>query len=142
MFGFFKQKKQEERKSSIQLWLETADDAYEQACARRLTSGLAHFFEGTALRYLMQKISHLTEDEDGLSSFRHTVFRKVKTKDNKLKYRRDVTFDDIHISRMVSIPLGTPYSEKWTLTDDENNEKRVCNIERCEDKLHESKGDK
>lgn len=126
----FKPKPDTPKKSTVRLWLESADEAYEFALHRRLTSGLASFFKGDALKYLMSKVNHLTEDEDDLSEYRNVDFVKLKTKDGSTKYKRKVTFEDIHISKNVCVPLGTPYAEKWTLSEDGTN--TITNIERCE----------
>ena len=128
----FGKKKEEVKKSSMQLWLDTANEAYELACSRRLTSVLGDFFTGNALRYLIKKISHLQEDSEGLSTYRKTIFKRIKTNDNTIKYKRYVTFEDVVLSHNVSIPLGTPYTEKWTLSNE--NDTTVYEIEKCEDK--------
>lgn len=131
MFGFFKPKPQQvsKPKSSIHLWLDTAEEEYEFACNRRLTSRLAAFFQGKALDYLMHKIAHIEEDGEGLDTYKNTIFKKLKTKDGSLKYKKEVTYDDIRISNNVSVPLGTPYTEKWTLTDSEDP--KVSDIQKC-----------
>ena len=132
MFGLFKRKHEEHKKSSTQLWLDTADEAYEFACKRRLTSGLGDFFISRALKYIMTKIGRLNEDSESLTTYKTTTFKKLKTKDGSIKYRRDVDYDDVQLSKYVSVPLGESYSEKWTLTD--GPDFKVSEIEHCERK--------
>lgn len=131
MFGFFKKKNKDQEvkpKSKIQLWLDTAEEEYDFACNRRLTSRLGSFFQGEALSYLMNKIAHIAEDSDNLESYKNTTFKKLKTKDGSLKYKKEVTYDSIKLSSNVAVPLGESYTEKWSLT--EEPDLSVTNIEK------------
>ena len=132
MFNFFKPKQPERRQHPTQEWWYEADEAYEFACNRRLTSGLALFFKGAAIKYIMSKITHLKPNSEGMTTYRNTKFKKLKTSDGSIKYKREVTFDDIQLSRYVKVPMGEPYTEKWTLEDNET--KVVSDIERLEPK--------
>lgn len=121
LFGSFKKKPQDRLVS----FLTEADGAYTRAFQVKNVAGLEKYFTRKALSKIMERVRLSEKAYSGLERYKHVNWKKMSDS----LFIKEVTYDDVQISKGVKAPVGDSYNEEWTVIVN-SNEIRVDAIRR------------
>lgn len=110
-------------------FLEKADEAYSKAFQTKNAAGLDAYFTRACLSKMLERIRMSEKVYAGIDRYKHVEWKKLDEDETTTHYLKNVTYDNVQISKGISAAVGTPYSERWTLVR-EKGETKVSEIRR------------
>lgn len=114
MFGFLKPKREDQ---AVIKFLNKANTAWVDACYTGRSPNIYEYFDKPLVSKLSSNLQRTRDAKDGRSSFKHHSWVFSKHEGNTWEFIKNVTYDNVRMAYKVEVPAGEPYSEVWTLQE-------------------------
>lgn len=111
-------------------FLVRADEAYSKAFQTKNAAGLDAYFTRSCLTKMLERLRMSEKVYAGIDRYKHVEWKKLDEDETTTHYMKNVTYDNVQISKGISAAVGESYSERWTLVR-EKGETKVSEIRRC-----------
>lgn len=102
-------------KGDLVAFLKQVDELYMEAYSAKSTRNIAHYMTPQYARTFSNIVTSVNVKYFGDSKYRHTNWSLVSQEDNKIKVKKEVTFDKVKVAGKLAISVATDYSEVWTI---------------------------
>ena len=96
-------------------WLNKVDSAYQRAFQIKNATGLAEYLTRPCMSIIMEQIRFGEKAYSGLTRYQHVNWIKGVQDATGVKWRKEVTYDQIQMSHGVIVPVGDNTTEEWTI---------------------------
>ena len=110
-------------------FLDKAEIAYTRAFQTKNAAGLDTYFTRACLTKMLERMRMSEKAYSGLERYKHVEWKKLDEDDSSVHYLKTVTYDNVQVSKGISVPVGTAFTERWTLVV-ENKITKVSEIRR------------
>lgn len=104
-------------------FLDKADAAYTKAFQTKNTAGLDTYFTRACLTKLLERIRMSEKAYSGLERYKHVNWKKLSDDGTTSVYMKNVTYDNVQISKGISAAVGSNYCERWTIVVEKGAQK-------------------
>ncbi len=106
-------------------FLTIVDDEYVRAFQTKVLGNLDKYLTRLCCTKLMERIRMSEKENVGMSRYRKTEWQRSSDG----TYIKSVSYEDVNMGCGIKVPLGDPYTELWTIVNDDST-KKVSEIRR------------
>lgn len=114
-------------------FLQKADACLDKAFQTQDIRELPRFFEkGECLRSMVKRIQNKENFDVGVVRYRHINWQLLEEAGDTFTYIKDVSFDDIKVSKNLMAAVGDAYKERWKIFQRPDGSTTVIEVRRLQ----------